>query len=69
MEEYTQFTMRMDNGLYEQLKESAQKNRRSIAKELEHIVDLYINQDVVITLPEELAKKLLDMAKNYPETK
>ncbi|MCM1339916.1 MAG: hypothetical protein NC191_09625 [Muribaculaceae bacterium] len=69
MEEYVQFTMRMEKTLYEELKESAQKNRRSIAKELEYITDLYINQDMVITLPEDLAKKFLEMAKNFPETK
>ena len=41
-ENYVQFTMRMEKGLYEKLKESASKNRRSIAKELEHITDCHI---------------------------
>lgn len=37
------FTMRMETALYERLKESAKKNKRSIAKELEYIVDYYFN--------------------------
>ena len=41
-ENYIQFTMRMEKGLYEKLKESASKNRRSIAKELEHITDCHL---------------------------
>lgn len=68
-ENEVRFTMRMDAGLYEQLKESAQKNRRSIAKELENIVDLYMNQDIVVTLPEEIAKKFVEMANHYHENK
>lgn len=46
MEEYTQFTMRMENTIYERLKESAAKNRRSIAKELEFITDSYLSDDI-----------------------
>lgn len=43
METVTQFTMRLDNELYARLKESAEKNKRSIAKELEYIVESYLN--------------------------
>lgn len=59
-ENYVQFTMRMEAGLYEQLKKSAQKNRRSIAKELENIVDIYINKNDYILLPAPIAKQLED---------
>lgn len=41
MDTITQFTMRMDNDLYAQLKESAERNKRSIAKELEYIVEYH----------------------------
>lgn len=34
------FTMRMDKELYEKLKASAKVNKRSIAKELEYLVEL-----------------------------
>lgn len=37
------FTMRMNKKLYEQLKECAASNHRSIAKELEHITDAALN--------------------------
>lgn len=36
------FTMRMENELYEKLKQSAIRNRRSIAKELETATELYL---------------------------
>ena len=49
------FTMRMESGLYEQLKESAQKNRRSLAKELEHIVYNHFNNEKYEPTPEQLA--------------
>lgn len=64
-ENYVQFTMRMEKGLYEQLKESAAKNRRSIAKELEHITDDYINQIVPIDLSKEVVDKFMDWIKNH----
>ena len=36
---YTQFTMRIDNEVYKHLKESAEKHKRSIAKEIEYILE------------------------------
>lgn len=37
-----QFTMRMESELYDKLKQSAIKNRRSIAKELETAAEQYL---------------------------
>lgn len=65
-ENYVQFTMRMEKNLYEQLKESAIKNRRSIAKELEHITDDALNNLVPVTLPKEIAEEFLKRIKQYP---
>ena len=48
------FTMRMESGLYKQLKESAQKNRRSLAKELEHIVYNHFNNEKYEPTQEQL---------------
>lgn len=42
--EEVRFTMRMESRLYEKLKESAIKNKRSIAKELEFATEHYISQ-------------------------
>lgn len=58
MEDYVQFTMRMDKTLYEELKQSAKLNRRSIAKELENMADTYLHKDSIIELPAEIANKL-----------
>ena len=52
------FTMRMDAVLYEELKLQAKLNRRSIAKELENIVDYYLHQDECIEIPKPIAKEL-----------
>nr|DAF65596.1 MAG TPA: repressor [Caudoviricetes sp.] len=57
-ENEVRFTMRMNADLYEELKEQARLNRRSIAKELENIVDLQLHKDSIIELPEEVAKRL-----------
>lgn len=39
------FTMRLNIELYSQLKTSAKKNKRSIAKELEYITERCLNQN------------------------
>lgn len=59
-EKVVQFTMRMDADLYEQLKESAKKNRRSIAKELEYLTDFHLNQREPIELPDDVAQKFFE---------
>lgn len=38
------FTMRLEGNLYEHLKQSALKNKRSIAKEIEYAVEQYLNK-------------------------
>lgn len=43
-EEQVRFTMRMDKALYEELKFSASKNKRSIAKELEYATEQYLKK-------------------------
>lgn len=44
IETEVRFTMRMDNSLYEKLKVEAVKNKRSIAKEIEFIVEEEIHR-------------------------
>lgn len=41
---YVQFTMRMEPDLYEQVKNSSIKNKRSIAKEIEFAVEQYLQK-------------------------
>ncbi len=60
-EEVVQFTMRMEKNLYEQLKESAKANRRSIAKELEYLTDLHLNRGTPIEVSDEVAAKLIEL--------
>lgn len=56
-ENFTQFTMRMENKIYAGLKARAERNRRSIAKELEHITEQALKSDEKEL--EERLKKLL----------
>ena len=37
------FTLRMDGDLFKKISDSAKRNRRSVAKEIEHIVDLQLS--------------------------
>ena len=39
MEDYTQFTMRISNDVYKHVQDSAKRNKRSIAKEIEYILE------------------------------
>lgn len=59
------FTMRMNAQLYEQLKQSAKENRRSIAKELENMADIYLNKDCVVTFPQDIGEKIIKMLEKY----
>lgn len=43
--EKTQFTMRIENSLYEEIKQSAKKNKRSIAKEIEFKLEQSLKQN------------------------
>ena len=66
-ENEVRFTMRMDKNLYEQLKKSAKKNRRSIAKELEYLTDFHLNQGTPITMPDNIANKFIEFLRHSPE--
>ena len=66
MEEYTQFTMRIDNNVYKHVKESAAKNKRSIAKEIEYILEQWCNPPKNITVSENMSaavQNLVDVLK------
>lgn len=46
-EKYTErksFTLRLESDLYAKVKKSADKNKRSIAKEIEFALEKYVNQ-------------------------
>lgn len=63
------FTMRMDKELYEKLKESAKVNKRSIAKELEFIVELQFNNPQDLSNQIEEIKQLLAQTVNNSKHK
>lgn len=39
------FTLRMDADLFETIKERAELNKRSIAKEIEHLLENYLKKE------------------------
>ena len=41
-EDVTRFTMRLPNDIYENVKELAESNKRSVAKQIEFIIDQYL---------------------------
>ena len=45
MSEEKRFTLRMDNDLFELVKAQAEKNKRSIAKEIEYAVEQFLFQE------------------------
>ena len=45
-EEDTRFTMRINTQLLDRIKELAQRNKRSTAKEIEFILETWMNQHV-----------------------
>lgn len=45
MSEEKRFTLRMDSELFEEVKKSAKKNRRSVAKEIEFILFNWAGMD------------------------
>ena len=61
-EDETQFTMRMNNSVYERLKKRAERNKRSIAKELEYITEQAIQADEVKL--DELVKNIFTAYEN-----
>jgi hypothetical protein len=45
MSEQKRFTLRMDAELFETIKEQAEKNKRSIAKEIEYLLETYLKEN------------------------
>lgn len=44
MTEPKRFTLRMDGDLFEQIKKQAEKNKRSVAKEIEHLLEQHLQE-------------------------
>ena len=42
MSDQKRFTLRMDSELFELTKKQAEKNKRSVAKEIEHMLEQYL---------------------------
>lgn len=45
MTEQKRFTLRMDEKIFEQIKQQAEDNKRSVAKEIEFILEKYLEQE------------------------
>ena len=45
MTEQKRFTLRIDSKLFELVKEQAEKNKRSIAKEIEYLLEQYFKEN------------------------
>lgn len=58
---YTQFTMRIDNEVYQHVKESAERNKRSIAKEIEYILEEWCRPPQCVAV----SPKMQDAIKNF----
>lgn len=54
------FTMRMENDLYERIKETAKKNKRSIAKEIEYHLEQSLEKDTV-----HMLEKIYDFVDDF----
>lgn len=44
MSDTKRFTLRIDEKIFDKIKESADRNKRSIAKEIEYLLERYIEQ-------------------------
>ena len=65
MEDYTQFTMRISNDVYKHVQESAKRNKRSIAKEIEYILEQWCvpaeESDIYSPLSEEMQNVVISL--------
>lgn len=61
------FTMRIDEDLLELVRQSAEKNKRSLAKEIEYILDFHYNERTTLTMPDNVAKEFMEWMKKSPE--
>ena len=60
---YTQFTMRIDNEVYEHVKNSAERNKRSIAKEIEYILEEWCKPPKDIEVSKEMNAACVQLLK------
>lgn len=44
MSDEKRFTLRMDAELFERIKDQAEKNKRSIAKEIEYLIEKHLDE-------------------------
>lgn len=49
-----------DKQLFEEVKKSAKKNKRTIEKEIEYVLDFYYNRGESIQVPEEVGLKFVE---------
>lgn len=42
--ETKRFTLRVDENIFEKIKEQAEKNKRSVAKEIEYVLEEHLNE-------------------------
>lgn len=59
------FTMRMENNLYERIKDVAKKNKRSIAKEIEFQLEQNLQNDVSPSDVKFLLDKCSDILQDH----
>ncbi len=50
------FTMRIDEDLLELIRKSAERNKRSVAKEIEYTLEFHYQEGVPIEVPDDVAK-------------
>jgi hypothetical protein len=56
------FTLRMNADLFEQLRKSSEKNKRSIAKEIEYVLEQYFST------PQLSREEILDLFSKFKES-
>ena len=61
------YTLRIDEDLFNEIKISADKNKRSIAKEIEYILDFHYHQDTPFNVPDDIAIKFIEFLRHSPE--
>jgi len=57
------FTMRIDEELLEKIRKDAERNKRSIAKEIEYILEFHYREGVLIEVPDDVAKLYTELIK------
>lgn len=57
------FTIRIDEKLLEKIRSEAERNKRSIAKEIEYILEFHYREGVSIEVPDDVAKLYTELIK------